>query len=349
MRIAWLVSSIFLLIFTAPALAIKVETLYKGIVPVTTQAATERSQATQAALEQVLIKVSGNNQILSNPQLKPHLSPVDTLIQQYSYSPNPTTGSKTPYLLEIKFDPIGINQLLRDAGAPAWGQNRPLIVAWIAYTAPGKTAELVSSDSTIDINPLLKQTAEQRGLLLMLPLLDVTDLGKVSIKDVSTMTEPALIEATKRYASNAVLIGNISSTTTGTTSHWKLAYGNDKWEWDLSGKTTAEILPTLVDKIATTLASRFAVVTTNAIQKDIKLKVTGITQYQDFAQLTRYLNHLTPVANVEILETNNNELILKVSLRSNQESFIQTLAQGKKLTPTTANATDTMVVYQWNP
>jgi len=52
-------------------------------------------------------------------------------------------------------------------------------------------------------------------------------------------------------------------------------------------------------------------------------------------------------------------VILKISLRSTSESFMQLLVQGKKLTPTPPapvpvttpgnDANNTMVVYQWNP
>ncbi len=116
MRTAWLFGlSIFLLFMTTCALAVKIDSLYKGTVPVTTEATAQRTEATRQALEQVMIKVSGNAQILNNPKLKSNLNAADTLIQQFSYSTLPP-GSTSPYSLEVQFDPIGVNQWLRDAG-----------------------------------------------------------------------------------------------------------------------------------------------------------------------------------------------------------------------------------------
>ncbi len=353
MRTTWLVGSIILICFmTTSALAVKMGSLYKGTVPVTTQATEERNQAIQQALEQVMIKVSGTDQILNNPKFKSILSSASTLMQQFSYT-TPTPGKNSaPYLLEIQFDPTGVNQWLRDAGATTWGQNRPLVLAWIAYEAPGHPAEMISSDSLNDVPALLKQNAEKRGLPFILPVMDMTDLTQASVKDVTDIAIPKLLDAAKRYASDAILIGHITQDSNQLVSQWKLLLGNDQWNWNLSGKSMNEIAPALIADITNTLAARFAVVTTNTVQKDMPMKVTGITHYRDCAQLTRYLSHLPPVANVEITKIlADNDVVLKISLRSTQESFIQALSLGKKLTPMdpASNPIDTMVVYKWNP
>ncbi len=352
MRTAWLLGlSIFVFFMTTPVLAVKVESLYKGVVPVTTQAVSERNPAMQLALTQVLIKVSGNDQILNNPQLKSRLSSADTLVQQFGYLTAPAGKNTAPYLLEVQFDPTSVNQWLRDAGAATWGLNRPLVFAWIVYEAPGHPAEIISSDSANEVASLLKQDAVQRGLPFLLPVMDMTDLNQITTKDITDMAIPLLTNAAKRYAGDAILIGHITLQGDSLTSQWKLILDNNQWDWNLTGKNMTEIAPPLIGNITNTLATRFAVVTTNTIQKDILLKVTGITHYPDFAQLTRYLNHLTPVANVEIMKiSTNNDVILKISLRSTQESFIRALSLGKKLTPApVTDTTDTMVIYQWNP
>jgi hypothetical protein len=352
MKTAWLTGfGLYLLLITTSAFAVKVDALYKATLPVTTQTSAEREQGVKLGISQVFIKISGNNQVIDNPKLKARLGTAETLVQQYSYSTPPIANNNAPYLLEIQFDAEGINQWLRDADVPIWGQNRPLIVAWITYTAPKHPIEIISSDTTNEITRSLKQLAIQRGLPLLLPLMDVTDLTQVSTNDVSSMAIANLSSAAKRYDNDAMLIGNIIQSADGFTSQWKLVFDDNQSDWTLTGKSMIDILPVLINNVTNTLATRFAVMTTDTVQKDLTLKVTGITQYPDFAKLTRYLNQLTPVANVEIVEiTTTNEVILKISLRSSQESFIQTLEQGKKLTPVkTTNNDDTRVVYQWNP
>lgn len=350
MRTVWALGfSIFVFFLTSSALAIKVDSLYKSTIPVATQAPAERSQAAQQALEQVLIKVSGDAQILNNSKLKSNLSTTDSLIQQFSYTPQ--AQAALPYLLDIQFDPSGVNQWLREAKAPIWGPNRPLTNIWIAYETPEHSVEIISNDTVNEISTLLKQNAEKRGTPLVFPIMDITELNQVTAKDITDMALPKLLEAAKRYASDALLLGHITQNSMGYVSQWKLVMGNNQWDFNFAGKSIMDIIPPLVNSVTNTLATRFAVATSNTVQKDLLLKITGIAHPKDYAQLTRYLNHLTPVSNVEINKIlSGNDIILKITLRSGQESFTQALALDKKLTPaTTTNAADTMVVYQWNP
>ncbi len=353
MRTARIVGlGIVLFFFMAKAWSIKVDSLYTATVPVTTQQESERKQVAQQALEQVLIKVTGDAQVLNNPKLKPRLSSAATLVQEFSYTAQPQSNNATttPYLLALQFDPVSVNQWLTDANVPIWGKNRPLVLAWVVDETAGHSAEILSSDASNDIKTRLQQNADQRGLPFMLPVMDMTDLNQASVKDVTDIAIPKLLDATKRYAGDAILIGHVTGDSNGLVSQWKLVLGDNKWDWSLTGKSMADIAPTLISNITQALATRFAVVATNAVQKDLIIKVTGITHYRDFNQLTGYLNHLTPVANVEITKIlADNDVIVKVSLRGTQDSFNQALSIGKKLTPAPANATDTMVVYQWNP
>ena len=71
-----------------------------------------------------------------------------------------------------------------------------------------------------------------------------------------------------------------------------LMMGENQWIGRFSGNNMESILSTLIDNVTTSLATRFAVVTTNTIQNNVTLKVMGIKKQTDFAQL-RYLNHST--------------------------------------------------------
>lgn len=350
MRTVWVFGlALFVSFLTSSAQAIKVDSLYKSTVPVTSQATAERNQATQQALEQVMIKVSGNAQIINNPKLKTNLAAADSLIQQFSYTPQTTPNF--PYLLEIEFDPSGVNQWLRDAGAAVWGQNRPLISTWVTYQAPGHEADIINSDATNQMGALLKQTADKRGLPLVFPVMDIQELNQINAKDILDMSVAKITEAAKRYSGDAILIGHITQTKSDISSQWKLVLGSNQWDWNLTGKTITDIISPLVNNVTNTLATRFAVVTTQVAQKDITLQVSGVTHPRDYAQLTRYLSHVTSVSNVEITKILSGDVvILKISLRSSPESFYQALTLDKKLTPvTTTNTANTMAVYQWNP
>jgi hypothetical protein len=327
--------------------AIRVNSIYQAGIPVASQSETEKPQAEQKALAQVFVKVSGNSAILENPSIKSSLTTADALAEEFSYSQSPSTPT-TPYILHIRFDSEAINRLLRNAGIPIWGQNRPLIVAWIEYEAPNQAAEIIDSDSASSIQHSLKEYAEQRGLPIILPMMDVTDLNQVNVNDIVTMTIPVLQNASQRYTPDGILVARVFQLQEGYSIQSKMIMGAYQWGWTITGKKLDDVVAALTNNIAEALAGRYAVVVSNTVQTQLTMKVTGIVQQNDLADLMKYMSHLTPVADAEPLHISGTEVMLKISLRSSKQAFIQALSVGQKLRPG-SDSTDDLLVYQWNP
>jgi len=337
------------LLSVGTALAVRVATLYQGVLPVASQSPAERNQLAQDALAQVFVKVSGNKNILNNPQVKARLPAASSLMQEFSYSPAPSLpGNTKPYFLQLNFDPEGINKILRDAGAPIWGQNRPLLLVWLTYEVPKHPAEIIGADSANPITIMLKQATDLRGVPVMFPAMDVEDLAQASANDIVMTNMPKLTNAAKRYASDAILVGRIMQDANGYNTQWKLMMGTDQWGWNITGKTIPEILTTLADNIADTLAGRYALIITNAVQSNFTMKITGVVEADDFVQVMNYIKHLTPVSDVELQQITGSDMIVKVSLRGTQESFTQALVVGRKLTPVPQDSKPSLLIYQWN-
>lgn len=326
--------------------AVRVGNLYQTRVPVVSQSSDERNQVLEQALGQVLIKVSGNTQILNNPNVKSHLSSASSLVQEFSYTAAHQPNDPKPYLLQLAFDVEGVNAILRGAGAPIWGQHRPLILIWAESEVPNHPAEVISADSTQSVSSALKQNAYRRGLPIMFPAMDIQDISQVAVNDVVNMDIAKLTNAAKRYGSDAILIGRIIQGENGYNTQWKFIMGTDQWGWNVTGKSLPDVLAALTDHVADALAGRYATVVTDNIQAKVMIKVTGITLEDDFTRLMSYLKHLNTVADVEVVRVANDAVILNVSVRGNQNSFMQNLTSEKKLTP--APADNQMLVYQWN-
>ncbi len=335
--------SIFFILICHTAFAIQMNSLYAGETQVHSQSPEERNKMMPIALAQVFIKVSGNNQILSNPRIKQQLRKASSLVHQFGY----TTDTPTTYLLKIHFDINGVNQCLRDVNAPVWGQNRPLILGWINDEST-PTHDILTLKTTNPAVNIIKQNMEQRGIPFILPNMDTIDANLVSAQRITDMDIPKLFAASKRYKSNALLIGYMTKNGELLNTQWKLIMGNDQWEWDISGKTINDIISTIVDNVTNTLSTRFAIVTSNAIQKNMTLKITGIHHQSDFTQMIRYLNHLTPVVNVSISSIHGNDVFLSISLRSTEASFLKTLSLGQRLSAISTKDNMNPMVFKWN-
>lgn len=344
------VTTLLLITVSSSAAAVKVKSIYQAQIPVGSQSAADKAKAAQQGLIQVLIKVSGNGQIMEkNPVLKNSLSQAEKLAQEYRYSAPSSDDKGAPYILNIRYDAAGVNHILQDSGTPTWGMNRPLILVWLAFEGPNQSPDIVDS-TTPNLQTLLRNTAKLRGLPVILPTMDVTDLGQVSANDILAKSVTKLQAASQRYNSDAILIGHLMQVNDDYTSQWRLIMGDDQWNWDFKGKSTQDILTQVMNNIADTLSGRYATVVTNSVQSELTLKVAGIKRQGDLMELMKYLQHLTPVAEVQLVSVTGSDIVLNISLRGSKDSFVQALALGKNLTLTskeTQNDEDALS-YQWS-
>jgi uncharacterized protein len=341
--------SIFLfLLLSSKTFAVEAPSIYQVEVPVATHSDQLRDEAIKKGFVQVLVKVSGNSHVMeAYPKLKPYLGHADDLVQEFSYTTPTTASSATPYLLVVRFDVDSINKLLKDAGASVWGQNRPSILVWMAYDGPNHPAEVVGSSERA-IQTTLNDEAEQRGLPVIFPVMDVTELTQVTPTDVINKTLTVLKPASQRYDSKAILMGHLTQTTAGVTSNWQLLVGDEHWDFNVAGKNLQDVFGSLVNQISDTLAKRYSAVITDVVQTNIILKVTGLKQQSDLALLMKYLQQLTPVANVQLKSVNGDEIILTLNLRGTQQAFVQAVALGSNLKPVASTTpADDSLQYQW--
>src|SRR6185312_5643667 len=101
--------------------------------------------------------------------------------------------------------------------------------------APNHPAEIIGADSENLLPILFKQIANKRGIPVIFPAMDVEDIAQVSVNDIVTAAVPKLVNAAKRYASDAILFGRIVQTMNGYDTQWKLVMGNDQWGWNITG------------------------------------------------------------------------------------------------------------------
>lgn len=339
-----LLLSLLLLLIMQPVFAVRVPTIYQVSLPVTTQSPEEKDKAAAQGLSQVLIKVSGNPDVMDNPSLKFQLSNASRFIQEFNYTP----GKRTPFLLKLKFDEEAVNQILHNADIPILGINRPLILAWVVFQVAEKQPEIIDNSSLSDIKGSLVSHAEKRGIPVIFPVMDMDDINKVSVNDIINMHKDSLVKASARYNSEAVLIARIYPQPMGFFAEAKLVSGNDEWNWKLSDKSAQDVLDKLVDNVADTISSHAASMNKNSIQEQVTLKVSGITERSDYDLLVKYLKDLTPVASVELVKMAGNIATLTVNLRGTEQSLVQALEVGDKLSPVQSNDLSIKALfYEW--
>ena len=244
------------LMLGTPAFAVKMTGLYQAEIPVPTQTEDARGEAMRAGLLQVLVKVSGNPDIASNPVIKDSLNRAEYYVQEFSYSA-PTTNS-IMYTINIRYDADDINKLLRKAGSAVWGQKRPLILVWVAVKNNQNTTEIVSNDSQANIHSSFKAQGKKLGLPVIFPVMDIADMNLVTPDDIMEMNLSVLKEAGKRYASDAILVGDMEQEQDRWQSQWHLVMNGNQWDWTIVDKSPESIFSTLLNQVSQTFMSELS-------------------------------------------------------------------------------------------
>ncbi|OGT46289.1 MAG: hypothetical protein A3E83_09210 [Gammaproteobacteria bacterium RIFCSPHIGHO2_12_FULL_41_20] len=335
------------------AYAVKVHDLYEAMIPVASQSSQDRMRAIPKALEQVLVKNSGNLDIAKDARIKSSLQHAENLLQEYSYQPS-TVNLAFPYLLIIKFDHVGVSQLLKRADQPLWGSNRPLILVWLAVPVSAEDMEIIGVDSASTILSLFKQQAAQSGVPIIFPVMDMQDLNQISIQDIVTMSLPALTRASQRYAPDAVLVGHWVAMpqqgVQGLQSQWKFVQGGSEQDWTISGASPNAIIDILFNHINTTLTHRYVgqVAATNAqpIEMLVTVQVNGITHSRDLTVLLRALKQVTGVEDVQVIQVSNNAVWLEIDVHTALDNFLENVALIPHLV--LESKRDETLVYTWD-
>lgn len=330
--------------------AIVLNSLYTAEIPVTSRNIEQQQAALSFALKNIFIKVSGNIDIAKISEINDATKNPNQYIRNFSYT-QASSNETNSLILQVNFAPQSINNLLKQTGQPIWKKNRPLTLVWLA-TQDTSGTQLSNSDD----NPIVKALndyAKQRGLPLIFPILDLTDLQQLQPSDVWAPFINVIQNASSRYSPNEILIIRIDqSTPNNIISHWSLLLKDDQLSWDIKGNDLKTILQDGVNNITNILAKRFAVTENNQPENVMTLTVTNLTNINDYAKTVHYLNNLAGVTNVEVQNVNASQANFHLTLNTNIDTLQRTIQLNSVLSPLQQNATaddkSMILVYRYN-
>lgn len=243
---AWFAGMLAMLVWTSVG-AVKLTTLYEVSVPVASQAAEARTEAIHTAFQDVLIRLTGDQNIVKNKQIKPSLERADYFVQEFSYSA-PEVSDAT-YTLNVKFSEQDVKRLLRKVGAKQWTNIRPLVLVWLA-TVDGQEASIIGIEGNNLVLQKFKQQGQRYGLPLIFPVMDVTDLSQISPDNITRVSLPEIKSASKRYEPDALLIGTIEMEDGTYQARWNLISKDKSWDWTTSGNSQDQVIGDALDHIS---------------------------------------------------------------------------------------------------
>jgi len=108
--------------------------------------------------------------------------------------------------------------------------------------------------------------------------------------------------------------------------------------------SVTDLVSGIVDLLADSLAARYALDSSRSI---IELRIDQIDSLSDYAEVTRYLESLTPVLDSSVTEVRGTEVLFRLSTEGQTAQLIKIIEFDEKMMLINTSNQNTLLNYRW--
>lgn len=360
---------IFLCLFCSvmnTANAVNITNLYRVHVVVEDRTSEARKLGIQQAFQQLMVKISGSQQALSNDKVISASARASRYMQGYSYrqisqqDPENSALTITQPLLEVWFSKPLIAKVLRQAQVPIWSNNRPLIQLWLYqgeqlienndekqqaanavwqssyqrvfddHGLPVLWPEAPAELESVANNSIPSAADAQQRVAQMLQ----QQAQRISLQDVRNSNISKLRLLNESLHVNASLMGQITSISQAGQTQWQLnamLVEKDKMTAiSLIDKNVPALLHKAAAQVAQYYSDQYAVVTSTD-ENGQTIYLENIESFAAYASSIQYLKKLAGVKRVDVLQVQDQKVTLGLILNSSWQQIFRVIKVDGKL------------------
>jgi hypothetical protein len=327
------VMSVLALVSVAESVAATFPNLYSVIVPRNLDSAPDTSprleeERIRVAMARLLTRITGRRDAAFEPALSSLRDNAGDYVEQI--------GPLDRDNMIVRFNPGNVESALVALDQPIWGPQRPQTLLWIAIDGGFGERAILSAESPLlaessEFDELqaryreeLAAVADERGLLLTLPLLDLEDMNALTFVDVWGGFNDRVRAASERYAADDILVGRVRLTDFGVVTGWTLL--KDDGQITLGGQSLRDGLDSLADLYAAEFSTLGRASATEVV-------IVGIATLEDYGRVMGYLESLSVLELVAPVELADEALHLQVAARGGESALQNILGLGNVLRP----------------
>lgn len=350
--------------------AVEVNDLYQATVTINSRNNTDRAIALKEALAAVMVKVGGNKSVLDNLIIKNSLNDYRIYLNQYRYQLDTTPTTKPiidnqiqdkKLLLLASFNEDKINQLFQQANLAIWGSLRPQILLWLV-NEDGLIRTIMSNSTDSPLPLMVNDFSAQRGLPIIMPLMDLTDASQITLSDIWGRFEQPVRKASSRYLAETIVVMRISNSSLlayepdiksgiepnncglactqnlareqGYTLDWSL-FGlslkgdQRRFSQQYQGSERKKLLQQGLADITELIYQYYALSTTS--NNDIIIEVANVDSLAIYVDVVDFLTNLSAVKSVTLLNAEGTSRRFNLQLLGSSNAFIASLTLNKQL------------------
>jgi len=353
-----------LLFLSKPLLAVEVADLYSAKVELSSQTQQDKNKALKAAMQAVLIKISGDHQVMSNTFIKKETQRYTKYLTQFNYITENDTSK-----LVASFDESKINQLFFQQNIPLWGSLRPLVLFWVV-SEDGLSRRIISETDNSPLHNEILTIAQARGLPVVLPLMDLTDTQNIQIPDLWGRFIEPIAQASQRYTPENIVIIRVSKNTDVLSNEeepqecgvmcvkpevnidWHIITAqSEKVEsgQQYEGSDDVTLIKTVMSDITENIVKRYALTTES--NHELVIDVANIDSLPKYVAVSEFLEKMSAIRSVKLIHAKGHNRRFQLTLMGAPETLFASLKLNKKLKqyidPLVGQAIDDIPVFLW--
>lgn len=319
--------------------AAQVTDLYQGKAPTSGDMVAAQSQA----LGEVLVKVTGKRDILTQPAVVKALAAPGDYVQHYGYQ---DVGPIK--FLKADFDVAKVNALISQSKFALLGPARPQVAIWLVINEGER--RLLPDQSSDGWAAALRAQSQAMGLPVSIPLMDLDDNMAVNATDVWGRFADPILKASQRYGAEMVVLGKLTPEGETWNIDWGLygpKAGGEQAELTRgSGSgTQAEVAQGFADGLAAWLVQNYGA-RISGVASSQTLVVEGLSGIDGMITVQKMLQGMASVTKVEIGQLEGDKVTFNLALQGDKAELIRGLQLESRLRQIDDN--DSGLRYQWS-
>jgi uncharacterized protein len=319
--------------------AAQVTDLYQGKAPTSGDMVAAQSQA----LGEVLVKVTGKRDILTQPAVVKALAAPGDYVQHYGYQ---DVGPVK--FLKADFDVAKVNALISQSKFALLGPARPQVAIWLVINEGER--RLLPDQSSDGWAAALRAQSQAMGLPVSIPLMDLDDNMAVNATDVWGRFADPILKASQRYGAEMVVLGKLTPEGETWNIDWGLygpKAGGEQAELTRgSGSgTQAEVAQGFADGLAAWLVQNYGA-RISGVASSQTLVVEGLSGIDGMITVQKMLEGMASVTKVEIGQLEGDKVTFNLALQGDKAELIRGLQLESRLRQIDDN--DSGLRYQWS-
>ena len=317
----WLPS--ILLCFSLFSSADQTTNLYRVLVPVGDQSAKSRDSGIDQAFSSMLIKLSGDSQIMQSPLLQPFLTDPKAFLDSVGFSQVDTASldSQNTMALDVKFDRTFVDKLLKQAQVPIVSTPRPNFLVWLMVDDLDHGRRVIheslaqqagSEEPLSEVLSALDQAMQGRAVSYFFPSYDLEDQLSVSANEAWALRTDRLNKASQRYAADGWFAVRVFKASDGQVrGAWAYQEMSKRKMDDFQGESLVGLMASSVDIVMDDLLRSYTYIPQLETNR-LLVQIDGVENFSIYQSAETQLEKLEMIESLQLYSVNEDKLVVAI-------------------------------------